>query len=118
MYAPNAVAVDTQGNVFIADVSYSVIRRVDAATGIITTVAGNGTPGFSGDGGPATSASMFAPYGVAVDAHENLFIADFENQRVRRVDGVSGTITTVAGNGQSGFSGDGGSGDQRPAFSA
>ena len=113
LYAPNAVAVDTQGNVFIADVSYSVIRRVDVATGIITTVAGNGTPGFSGDGGPATSASMFAPYGVAVDAHENLFIADFENQRVRRVDGVSGTITTVAGNGQSGFSGNGG-----PATSA
>jgi streptogramin lyase len=86
---------------------------VDAATGIITTVAGNGVQGFSGDGGPATSASLRSPEGVAVDGSGNVFIADTGNQRIRRVDAATGIITTVAGNGVQGFSGDGG-----PATSA
>ncbi len=107
------VAVDGSGNLFIADASNQRIRRVEGGTGIITTVAGNGSNGFSGDGGPATSASLFNPVGVAVDGSGNLFIADVSNQRIRRVDGGTGIITTVAGNGSNGFSGDGG-----PATSA
>lgn len=80
---------------------------MDAVTGIITTVAGNGTSGFSGDGGPATAASIYSPFGVAVDTSGNLYISDFGNYRVRRVD-TNGIITTFAGTGVSGYSGDGG----------
>ena len=105
---PSSVAVDAAGNVLIADVSNQRIRRVDAATGIITTVAGNGSFGFSGDGGFAIDASLNDPIGVAVDSAGNLFIADTFNQRIRRVDAATGIITTVAGNGTFGFNGDGG----------
>jgi secreted PhoX family phosphatase len=110
---PPGVAVDASGNLFIADQANHRIRQVDGVTGIITTVAGNGVDGFSGDGGPATSASLNFPPGVTVDASGNLFIPDNFNSRIRRVDGVTGIITTVAGNGVAGFSGDGG-----PATSA
>ena len=108
---PRAVAVDGAGNLFIADFGNRRIRKVDPS-GIITTVAGNGTTGFSGDGGAATSASLGGPHGVAADSAGNLFIADGNIQRIRKVD-TSGTITTVAGNGTAGFSGDGGPGHQR-----
>lgn len=111
--SPNEVALDSSGNLFIADTNDARIRRVDAVTGIITTVAGTGTWGFSGDGGPATSAELSFPEGVAVDNAGNLFIGDTGNARVRRVDAASGVITTVAGDGTFGFSGDGG-----PATSA
>ena len=77
------------------------------AGGTITTVAGNGKVGFSGDGGQATSAQLSYPYGVAVDGQGNLYIADSANGRIRKV-ATGGTITTVAGNGTLGFSGDGG----------
>lgn len=110
---PQGVAVDSSGNLFIADTSNNVIRRVDAVSRIITTVAGNGTAGFIGDGGPATSASLSVPERVAVDTSGNLFIADLANNRVRRVDVATGVITTVAGNGTLGFAGDNG-----PATSA
>ena len=103
---PEDVAVDAFGNVFIADEDNSRIRKV-AVNGIITTVAGNGDFSYSGDGGPATNASLYYPDGVAVDASGNLFIADYYNQRVRKV-GLNGIITTVAGNGNYGYSGDGG----------
>ncbi len=106
---PAQVAVDAAGNLYIADLGNSRIRKVSG--GIITTVAGNQFQGFSGDGGPATSASLNLPSGVAVDAAGNLYIADTDNQRIRKVSG--GIITTVAGNGLRGFSGDGG-----PATSA
>ncbi|MFZ0962437.1 MAG: choice-of-anchor D domain-containing protein [Terriglobia bacterium] len=105
---PSGVALDTQGNLFIADESNQRIRRVDAATGIITTVVGSGQLGFSGDGGPAISAKMYNPISVAVDEQGNLFISDNFNWRIRRVDAATGTITTVAGNGQNTYSGDGG----------
>ena len=105
---PVWVAFDVEGNLFIPDYGNHRIRRVDVGTGIITTVAGNGEEGFSGDGGPATEASFSSPLGVAVDAEGNLFIADEFNHRVRRVDADSGIITTVAGNGTEVFSGDGG----------
>jgi uncharacterized protein (TIGR03437 family) len=108
---PFGVAVDAVGNPFIADTANSRVRKVSPG-GIISTVAGNGNSYFSGDGGPATSGSLSYPWGVAVDAAGNLFIADPRNQRVRKVN-PAGTISTVAGNGSQGFSGDGG-----PATSA
>jgi sugar lactone lactonase YvrE len=104
--APAGVTVDGVGNLFIADTSNNRIRKVDTQ-GIITTVAGTGSSGFSGDGDAATNAALSSPRGVAVDALGNLYFADYSNNRVRRVD-TNGLITTVAGTGSSGFSGDGG----------
>jgi len=101
---PIGVAVDVNGNLFIGDAGNNNVRKV-AVNGIITTVAGNGAAGFSGDGGVATSAALYSPSGIAVDASGNLFIADCINSRIRRV-GTNGIITTVAGNGNSGYSGD------------
>jgi len=103
---PNGIAVDKNGDLFIADSNNNRIRKV-SSNGIITTIAGNGTAGFDGDGGPATSAQLWYPLGVAVDQNGNLFIADSHNSRIRKVS-TDGTITTVAGNGTFGFSGDGG----------
>jgi len=105
---PVGVTADASHNLFISDSNNNVIRRIDASSGIITTVAGSGTPGFSGDGGVATKASLNFPSAVAVDTDGNLFISDSSNGRIRRVDFKSGVITTVAGNGTNGFSGDGG----------
>src|SRR6185503_9440291 len=102
---PTAIAIDSRGNLFVTDFD-NHIRRVDARTGIITTVAGNGTQAFSGDGGPATSASI-GPSAIAIDGAGNLFIADFTG-RIRRVDAHNRIITTIAGNGKGGFRGDGG----------
>jgi sugar lactone lactonase YvrE len=103
---PRGLAVDARGNLFIADGSR--VRRVDAATGIITTVAGTGTEGFAGDGGPATRAKMNRPFGLVADARGDLFVADLGNARIRKVDAATGIITTVAGTGTEGFAGDGG----------
>jgi sugar lactone lactonase YvrE len=102
------VAVDAAGNLFVADRGNSRVRRVDAATGVITTVAGTGAEGYGGDGGPAADAPLNYPVGVAVDAAGDLFIADSYNHRVRRVDAGTGVITTVAGDGSNGYAGDGG----------
>ena len=103
---PSGVAVDAWGNVFIADGGNQRIRKVDTH-GIISTVAGNGVSGFSGDGSAATNASLFNPNGVALDAHGNFFIVDTANQRIRKVD-TNGIIITVAGSGGYGYYGDGG----------
>jgi YVTN family beta-propeller protein len=104
----SAIAVDVSGNLFLAQDGQSAIRRVDAKTGTITTVAGNGTDGFDGDGGPATEAELGNPQGVVVDAAGNILIADTSNNRIRRVNSVTGFISTIAGNGTAGFGGDGG----------
>jgi len=108
--APAQVAFDAAGNLYIADLNNNVIRKVNLA-GIVTTVAGTGDQGFSGDGGAATAALLDSPAGVAVDGAGDVYIADTHNQRIRKVSG--GTITTIAGTGVAGFSGDGG-----PATSA
>jgi uncharacterized protein (TIGR03437 family) len=102
---PQGLAVDTGGNLFIADQRCNVVWKV-APAGTMTVAAGNGTPGFSGDGGPATSASLNQPWSVAVDGKGTLYIADWGNLRVRMV--KNGLIDTVAGNGLPGYTGDGG----------
>ena len=110
---PAGICVDSADNVYIVDPPTNRVLRVDASTGILTLVAGNGTAGSTGDNGPATLASLNAPRGVALDSVGNLFIVEFQGNRVRRVDAITGIITTFAGTGLSGFSGDGG-----PAISA
>jgi sugar lactone lactonase YvrE len=103
---PQDVAVDAAGNLYIADTDNHRVRKVDPG-GVITTVAGDGTPGFGGDGSTATLAQLFQPQGVDVDDSGNLYIADTENNRIRRVD-PTGRIETVAGTGEPGYGGDGG----------
>jgi len=104
--SPQGVVADSAGNVLLADASNNRVRKVDTS-GIVTTLAGKTSAGYSGDGGVATNASLNSPQSVAVGADRSLFIADTGNNRIRKVDG-SGTITTVAGRSGSGFSGDGG----------
>ena len=119
---PDGVALDAAGNLYIAARGEHRIRKVDAMTGIITTIAGTsfGTDsgimgivvyqgGFSGDGGPATSAILNDPSFVSVDAAGNVYISDTMNYRIRRIDAATGVIRTIAGTGVRGFSGDGGS---------
>jgi trimeric autotransporter adhesin len=113
---PSGVAMDASGDLFIADSNNSVIRKV-SASGIITTVADNGINGLSGDGGPATSASLWGPHGVVLDAFGNLFVADALNNRIREVS-ASGIITTVAGSGAVGVLNGNFSGESGPATSA
>jgi streptogramin lyase len=105
---PFDIAFDFLGNMYFSDTFNNRIRRVDAATGIVTTIAGNGDRGYAGDGGPATAAALAEPYGVVVDRAGNVYTADRLNSRVRRIDGESGIITTLAGTGEAGHSGDGG----------
>jgi streptogramin lyase len=105
---PFDVCFDRAGNLYFSDTFNNRIRRVDATSGLITTVAGNGEKGYSGDGGPATAAALNEPYGVMIDSAGNLFIADRLNRRVRRIDTASGVITTLAGTGEAYYGGDGG----------
>ena len=113
LFSPSSVTIDQTGNLYVADSYNHRIRKITAATGIISTVAGNDTYGFTGDGGAATSASLYIPMGVAVDNAGNLYVADSSNGRIRKITMATGVITTVAGNNSSGFTGDGG-----PATSA
>lgn len=110
---PFDVAFDRAGHLYFSDTFNHRIRKVDAKTGVITTVAGSGKKGFAGDGGKATDASLNEPYGVELDADGNLFLVDRLNFVVRRVDAKSGVITTVAGTGgKAGYAGDGGPADK------
>ena len=106
LYYPTSLAIDTAGNIYIADEDNNRIRKV-GRNGIITTVAGNGTGGYLGDGGPATNAEINFPGGVAVDKQNNIYIADANNNRIRMVD-TRGIITTIAGTGKPGYEGDNG----------
>jgi sugar lactone lactonase YvrE len=105
---PYASVLDASGNLYFTDTTNNVVRRVVAATGVITTFAGNGTHGYSGDNGPATSAQLSFPTGLAFDKSGNLYISDYGNNVVRKVVMATGAITTIAGNGSAGSSGDGG----------
>lgn len=106
---PGAVAVDGAGNLYIADTNNNVIRKVNLTTGAISTVAGDGAPGYTGDGALATAATLNSPEGIAVDAAGDLIIADTNNDAVREVAAATGNISTIAGDGTGapGFSGDG-----------
>ncbi|WP_263364961.1 NHL domain-containing protein [Edaphobacter acidisoli] len=105
---PTALAIDASGNLYIADTHNHRIREINAATGIITTIAGTGTEGYSGDNGPATAAELDSPQGLAIDTTGNLYIADTHNHRIREVIATTGIITTIAGTGTAGNSGDSG----------
>ena len=106
-YKIGGLAVNQTGDLLYADSMFHYISKIDSSTGIITTVAGNGSSGYSGDGGPATEAKLDNPVDITLDQAGNLFIADYYNYRIRKVD-PNGIITTVAGNGSSGSEGDGG----------
>jgi len=106
--APFGVAVDAANNIYIADVFNNVVRKIAYNTKYITTVAGNATAGYSGDGAAATSAALNTPYGITVDGKNNIYIADAGNNRIRKVDGTTLVISTIAGTGTGGFAGDGG----------
>ncbi len=105
---PQLLALDRNQNLIVPDTADNRIRRIDHATGVITTIAGTGTPSDTGDGGAATAATMDAPWGVAVDGANNVFVCEEGGNRVRRIAAATGVITTVAGTGVGGFSGDGG----------
>ncbi len=106
--SPAGLALDSSGDLFIADSHNHRVREVSAATGIIATIAGTGAPGFSGDGGMATAATLDLPTALTLDASGNLYVADSNNHRVRRIAAATGAITTVAGNGVEAFAGDNG----------
>ncbi len=110
--APEGLALSGDELLYIADTGNNAIREVDLGSGIISTVAGDGQAGFDGDGGPPTAAMLDGPCGVAVDSHRNLFIADTGNNRIREVILAAHRISTVAGNGMAGYSGDGGTAAQ------
>ena len=104
---PRSVAMDAAGNMYIADTGNARVRKVDI-NGMITTIAGDGTLNYSGDGGPASLAELYDPWSIAADSAGNVFVVDRSNQRVRKI-GTDGNINTVAGNGQQAYAGDGGS---------
>jgi hypothetical protein len=106
--SPHGLAVDAGGNLYVAEISGHRVKRVDAATGLISVVAGTGSSGYSGDGGPATAAALNSPVAVAFGASGDLYVSDWQNHVIRRIDGA-GHISTFAGTGStSGFGGDGG----------
>jgi sugar lactone lactonase YvrE len=106
------MAVDADGNLYIPQYEHHVVRRIDTKS-TITTIAGTGKPGFSGDGGPAVKAQLNVPTTVRLDGQGNLYISDVENRRIRRID-TNGIITTVAGNGEPGFPDDGAVATEEP----
>ena len=103
-------AFDTAGNLYISDGRTHTIRRIDKDSGIITTVAGSGRQGYSGDGGPATEATLDNLYSLDVDTNGDIYVVDRLNAAIRKVDAATGIITTVVGTGVPGYSGDGGPG--------
>jgi DNA-binding beta-propeller fold protein YncE len=105
---PFDLAFDPAGNLCFSDTFNHCIRRIDARSGVISTIAGTGEKGFSGDGGPAKQAQMNEPYGIVIDCAGNIYVADRLNRRVRRIDSTTGVISTLAGDGAGKFSGDGG----------
>ncbi|HET9849570.1 MAG TPA: IPT/TIG domain-containing protein, partial [Candidatus Dormibacteraeota bacterium] len=113
--SPDGIAVDAAGNIYVAETSVQQVVKLDPVTGASAVIAGTGSSGISGDGGPATQAQLYFPQGVAVDGSGNIFIADGSN-RVRKVDASTGIISTFAGTGVGGFSGDTGPANQAQLF--
>ena len=112
MSEPFMCAFDAEGNLYVAEAMNHCIRRVDAATGVITTIAGTGAEGYSGDGGEATRATFNQPYSLQVDSNGDVYIVDRLNYVIRKIDAATGIISTIAGTGESGYGGDGGPGTQ------
>jgi streptogramin lyase len=104
---PYDARFDQAGNLYFVEMQNAVIRKVDRASGIISTVAGTGTPGFSGDGGPATGAQFNQPHSIAFDANGDLYVADIRNNRIRKIDMKTGVITTFSGTGEKAMAPDG-----------
>lgn len=104
---PRGIAIDAANHIYISEKGNHRIRKVDANTGMISTIAGTGTLGFSGDNGPAVDAALAMPHGITVDSHGNIYISDTNNHRIRKVDGQTGIITTYAGNGFANYNGEG-----------
>ena len=110
---PFMCSFDSAGNIYLAEARNHCVRRIDRDTGVITTIAGNGSAGYSGDGGPAVAATLNEPYSLTVHPQSgDIYIVDRMNAAVRRVDGTTGFITTVAGTGEPGYGGDGGPGNR------
>ena len=107
MNIPQGVCIDASGNIYVVDQSNACIRKVTAATGIITTIGGNATPGYTGDGGPATAAELGTPISICVNAGGDVFFSDQNGNYIRKIAATTGLITTIAGNGNM-ASGDGG----------
>ena len=107
---PFMCAFDPAGNLVFSESRNYCVRRIDAQTGVITTLVGDGQPGYSGDGGPAAQARLYEPYSLTVDNNGDIYIVDRLNAAVRKVDGATGIISTVAGTGEPGYGGDGGPG--------
>jgi DNA-binding beta-propeller fold protein YncE len=103
LYDIVGIAVDSQGHVYVVDKGSNRVRKIDTQRGVISTVAGVCRYGYDGDGKPAVKAMLHAPEAVVLDAEDNLYISDTMNHRVRKVDAKTGAITTVAGNGESGY---------------
>ncbi|GIT31773.1 MAG: hypothetical protein Ct9H300mP1_38190 [Planctomycetaceae bacterium] len=111
---PYEVRFDSKGNMLIVEMQNHLIRRVDAQSGVITTVAGDGVAGYGGDDGPARQARFRDPHSITLDKNDNIYISDISNHRVRRIDAKSGRIETLAGNGKPGFPKDGGLAKDQP----
>ena len=103
---------DLQGNLYFSEARNHTVRRVDQATGVITTVAGTGAEGYSGDGGPAVAATLNQIYALRVDTNDDIYVVDRLNAAVRKIEAATGIITTVAGTGEPGYSGDSGPGNR------
>src|ERR1700722_19000460 len=107
LYGPQGLAIDSAGNIFIADLSNNRIRRIDVSTGFISTIAGTGTPGYNGDGIAAATAELYSPSALSFDAAGDLYFTDRTNNRIRKITMSTGIISTVAGTGVQGYNGDG-----------
>ncbi len=108
METPSGAVVDDAGNIYVPDYGNHRVRKVNVATGMITTIAGNGTNGYSGDNGPATDAHLSYPDGLSIDNTGNLYVSEYGNSTIRKINLASGIITTVTGNGTQGYGGDNG----------
>ena len=108
LFLPSGIFIDSNNNLYIADAGNHRIRKIDGSTGIISTVGGSGSPGYSGDGSLATEAMLNGPSGVYVTHNEDIYISEYYNNCIRKIDHSSGIITTIAGTGTSGYSGDNG----------
>jgi DNA-binding beta-propeller fold protein YncE len=116
MNEPYEVRFDSLGNMYVVEMKNHIVRRIDGKRGVISTIAGSGSAGYSGDGGAATEARLNQPHSIALDRDDNLYIADINNHRIRRVDAKTGVIETIAGDGKRALPVDGQAARGKPIF--